>query len=47
MRLEDLAAYSGVEELQTNATLLAAFKTHEKVLYDERTDLYSYKVHSL
>ena len=44
IRLEELAAFSGIEELQHNHDLLAAFKAHEKVKYDEKTDLYSYKV---
>ena len=44
MRLEDLAIYSKVEDLLHNADLLAAFRTHEKVQWDEKTDLYSYKV---
>lgn len=44
MRLEDLAIYSRVEELLRNADLVAAFRAHEKVKWDEKTDLYSYKV---
>lgn len=44
IRLEELAAFSNVEELQHNADMLAAFRAHEKVLYDEKMDLYSYKV---
>lgn len=44
IRLEELAAFSNVEELQTNAEMLAAFRAHEKVMYDEKTDLYQYKV---
>ena len=44
MRLEDLAIYSRVEELLRSAELLAAFRAHEKVKWDEKTDLYSYKV---
>lgn len=43
MRLEELAIYSKVEDLLHNADLLAAFRTHEKVQWDEKTDLYSYK----
>jgi len=43
IRLEDLAAFARVDELQHNAEMLAAFKAHERIVYDEKTDLYSYK----
>lgn len=44
IRLEELAAFSRVNELQHNSELLAAFRAHDKVNYDEKLDLYSYKV---
>jgi transcription initiation factor TFIIE subunit beta len=44
IRLEELAAFSGVSELQHNSELLAAFRAHDKVNYDEKLDLYSFKV---
>lgn len=47
IRLEELAAFSRVNELNHNSELLAAFRAHDKVNYDEKLDLYSYKVYTL
>jgi transcription initiation factor TFIIE subunit beta len=47
IRLEDLALTSGVEALLGNVELLESFRNHERVVVDERTGLYSYKVGSL
>lgn len=47
IRLEDLAIHSNVEALLSNAELLANFEGHDKVLKDQRTGLYSYKVRLL
>lgn len=44
IRLEELSAFSRVYELEHNSELLAAFRAHEKVNYDEKLGLYSYKV---
>ena len=44
IRLEDLAIRSNVEGLLSNAELLKSFEAHERVLRDEKTGLYSYKV---
>lgn len=44
MRLEDLAIHSTVEALTTNQELFDSFRTHERVIFDEKTGLYSYKV---
>lgn len=45
MRLEDLALITGIP-LTTDAELLTRFKAHDRVLYDAKTDLYSYRVRS-
>ena len=42
-RLDDLAIRSGNDDLTTNADLLAKFKLHERVAYDEKTKLFRYK----
>lgn len=47
IRLEDLAIRSNVDSLLSNAELLSNFEKHERVLLDEKTGLYSYKVRSL
>ena len=44
MRLEDLAIHSTVEALTTNQELFDSFHSHERVVHDEKTGLYSYKV---
>lgn len=44
IRLEDLAIHSKVEALTTNHELYQSFKAHERVIFDEKTGLYSYKV---
>lgn len=46
IRLEDLAITSNVEGLLTNAELLNMFHGHERVIVDDKTGLYSYKVRS-
>lgn len=43
MRLQDLAIVTSTQ-LDTNATLLERFKAHDRVVYDPKTDLYSYRV---
>ncbi|PAV15832.1 transcription initiation factor IIE subunit beta [Pyrrhoderma noxium] len=42
MRLQDLAIVTSTQ-LDTNATLLERFKAHDRVVYDPKTDLYSYR----
>lgn len=46
IRLEDLAIRSGVEHLLTNPELQQGLRQHERVRFDERTQLVSYKVRS-
>lgn len=43
IRLEDLAITSGIEALLHNYELLEALKGHERVRYDPRTELFTYK----
>ena len=43
MRLQDLAIVTNTP-LDTDPALLEKFKAHDKVQYDPKTDLYSYKV---
>ncbi|GAA5980472.1 hypothetical protein JCM11641_003406 [Rhodosporidiobolus odoratus] len=43
IRLEDLALRSGVEALLHNQELVDGLKQHERVKFDERTGLWSYK----
>jgi transcription initiation factor TFIIE subunit beta len=43
MRLQDIAIVTNTP-LDTHALLLEKFKAHDKVQYDSKTDLYSYKV---
>ncbi|KAH8918411.1 hypothetical protein BT69DRAFT_1338186 [Atractiella rhizophila] len=43
IRLQDLAIRSGVDDLLTNKDLFEAFRNHEKVIYDDRTELWRYK----
>lgn len=43
-RLEDLAIRSGVDELMTSRDLYDVFRSHDRVHWDERTNLYRYKV---
>lgn len=45
MRLQDLAIVTETP-LDTNPALLEKFKAHDKIQYDPKTDLYSYKVKS-
>jgi hypothetical protein len=44
IRLEDLAIRSGVEHLLTNPELQQGLRQHDRVRFDERTQLVSYKV---
>ena len=44
IRLEDLAIRSGVEHLLTSPELQQGLRHHERVRFDERTQLVSYKV---
>ena len=43
MRLEDIAIVTNTP-LITDTALLEKFKHHDRVAYDPKTDLYSYKV---
>jgi len=43
MRLEDIAIVTNTP-LTTDLALLEKFKHHDRVAYDPKTDLYSYKV---
>lgn len=43
MRLEDIAIVTNTP-LTTDLGLLDKFKHHDRVAYDPKTDLYSYKV---
>ena len=43
MRLEDIAIVTNTP-LTTDSALLEKFKHHDRVAYDPKTDLYSYKV---
>jgi transcription initiation factor TFIIE subunit beta len=43
MRLEDIAIVTNTP-LTTDLALLEKFKHHDRVVYDPKTDLYSYKV---
>ncbi|GAA5853307.1 hypothetical protein JCM3766R1_001316 [Sporobolomyces carnicolor] len=43
IRLEDLAITSGIEALLHNYELLNALKHHDRVRYDDRTQLFHYK----
>jgi len=43
MRLQDLAIVTNTP-LDTDPVLLEKLKAHDKVQYDPKTDLYSYKV---
>lgn len=47
IRLEDLAIRSGVEHLLSNPELQQGLRHHERVRFDERTQLVSYKVRVL
>ncbi|EAU88000.1 transcription initiation factor IIE subunit beta [Coprinopsis cinerea okayama7 len=42
IRLDDLAAYTSTP-VNTDPVLLEKFKAHDRVVYDPKTDLYSYK----
>lgn len=46
IHLDELAIRSGVDALTTNSILLESFQNHERVLVDDRTGLYSYKVNT-
>lgn len=43
MRLQDLSILTNTP-LDTDKVLLEKFKSHDRVLYDPKTDLYSYRV---
>lgn len=43
MRLQDLAIVTNTQ-LDSNTVLLEKFKAHDRVVYDAKTDLYSYRV---
>lgn len=43
MRLQDIAIVTGTP-LDTDHVLLEKFKAHDRVAWDPKTDLYSYKV---
>jgi transcription initiation factor TFIIE subunit beta len=42
MRLQDIAIVTETP-LDTDSTLLEKFKNHDRIIYDPKTDLYSYK----
>lgn len=45
VRMEDFALVHNLHALlDRNSSLFQRFKQHPKVLYDEKTDLWSYKV---
>lgn len=44
IRLQDLAIHSNLPQLESNHELYRQFKQHERVLYDENTSTFSYKV---
>ena len=46
MRLQDLAIVTQTP-LDTNAILLERFRSHDRVVHDPKTNLYSYKVCNL
>lgn len=43
MRLQDLAIYTNTP-VDTDKALLEKFRAHDRVIYDPKTDLYSYRV---
>lgn len=43
MRLQDIAIVTNTP-LDTDHTLLERFKAHDRIAWDPKTDLYSYKV---
>jgi transcription initiation factor TFIIE subunit beta len=43
MRLQDIAIVTNTP-LETDAVLLEKFKSHDRILWDPKTDLYSYRV---
>lgn len=43
MRLQDLAIMTQIP-LDTDRVLFEKFKAHDRVIYDPKTDLYSYRV---
>ena len=43
MRLQDLAIVTNTP-LDTDVVLLEKFKAHDRIQWDQKTDLYSYKV---
>ena len=46
MRLQDLAIITGIP-IDTDKVLLEKFKAHDRVVFNPKTNLYSYKVRSL
>lgn len=43
MRLQDIAIVTSTP-LDTDVVLLEKFKSHDRIQYDPKTDLYSYRV---
>jgi transcription initiation factor TFIIE subunit beta len=43
MRLDDIAIHTNIPTLSTDPALVAKFRAHDRVVYDPKTDLYSYK----
>ena len=43
MRLQDIAIVTNTP-LDTDAVLLEKFKSHDRIQYDPKTDLYSFRV---
>lgn len=46
MRLQDIAIVTNTP-LDSDPVLLEKFKAHDRIAWDPKTDLYSYKVYSL
>jgi len=43
MRLDDIAIHTNIPSLSTDPALVQKFRSHDRVIYDPKTDLYSYK----
>jgi transcription initiation factor TFIIE subunit beta len=43
MRLDDIAIHTNIPALSTDETLISKFRAHDRVIYDPKTDLYTYK----
>jgi len=43
MRLDDIAIHTNIPALSTDESLIVKFRGHDRVVYDPKTDLYSYR----